>query len=109
MLSLESSAAPAILAFSERPAAQRAKVVKRSSLDNRSGFGLGSLPGWPTPQTVRRYLLSLPVEQTLALFLSPFGQLGPRYLAKARFSLSRERGDDALFLGQRFFESELAG
>ena len=92
MLSFESSAAPAILALFERPAAQHAKVVKRFSLDYRGGFGLGSLPGWPPPQTVRRYLLSLPVEQTLTLFLSPIGQLGPRYLAKARFSFSREKG-----------------
>ena len=62
----------------------------------------GSASGWETSSVGRRLNreavpVSLPIGQTLTLFLSPLCQLGPQYLAKARFSFPREKGEEALF------------
>ena len=78
MVSLESGAAPAILAFFERPAAQHAKVVNRPSLHDRVGFGLRSLAGRPTPLYEAAFLspLLLLVQLPDLPSSASFGELG---------------------------------
>ena len=97
--SLRSRAGRIILAFFKSPAAQHAKAVKRSNLDNRVGFGLRSLLGWPTPPLqgdtcsppLIGQLLSLPSEPLLParLAISSEGQV---------FFSNKKRGRIIIFL-----------
>ena len=84
--------------FLKNPAAQRAKAVKQSNLDNRVGLGLGSLLGWPTPPPQGGTCSPPLLEQLLSLPSEPLLSARPAISSEGPFLLfAGEKGGDASF------------